>query len=143
MVIACHGEMALAEARRRARTILERIRAGQRPADDARRARTAPTVRDFAGEYLRRCEPGWKPSGREAVRIYLRGCILPTFGRMPLDRVGREDVAAWFDAASRERTGASNRALEILRAMMLRAEEWGLRPHGSNPCLGIRRNPRN
>ncbi len=35
------------------------------------------------------------------------------------------------------------RAFEILRAMMFRAEEWGLRERGSNPCLGIAKNPRN
>ena len=28
-------------------------------------------------------------------------------------------------------------------AMMFRAEEWGLRERGSNPCLGITKNPRN
>ena len=27
--------------------------------------------------------------------------------------------------------------------MMFRAEEWGWREHDSNPCLGIRKNPRN
>ena len=68
---------------------------------------------------------------------------MPAFGKMPLDRIGREDVAAWFDAASRDKPGAANRAFEILRAMMFRAEEWGLRERGSNPCLGIAKNPRN
>ena len=61
---------------------------------------------------------------------------------MPLDCIGPEDVAAWFDAASRDRPGAANRALEILRAMVNRTEEWGLREHGSNPCFGIAKNPR-
>ena len=65
------------------------------------------------------------------------------FGRMPLDRIGPEDVAAWFDAASRDKPGAANRAFEILRAMMFRAEEWGLRERNTNPCLGIAKNPRN
>ena len=37
----------------------------------------------------------------------------------------------------------ANRAFEILRAMMFRAEEWGLRERGSNPCLGIAKNSRN
>ena len=60
----------------------------------------------------------------------------------PLDRIGPEDVAAWFDAASRDKPGAANRALEILRAMMFRAEEWGLRERGTNPFLGIAKNPR-
>jgi len=38
---------------------------------------------------------------------------------------------------------AINRAFEMLRAMMFRAEEWELRERGSNPCLGIAKNTRN
>ena len=49
----------------------------------------------------------------------------------------------WFDAASKDRPGAANRAFDILRSMMFRAEEWGQREPNSNPCLGIRRNPGN
>ena len=143
IVIARHGEMELAQARRRARDMLGRIRAGGNPADDIRREKQTPTLREFTEEYVRRCEPHWKPSGRKTVRIYLKARILPTFGRMPLERIGPEDVAAWFDAASKDRPGAANRAFEILRAMMFRAEEWGLRERGSNPCLGIVKNPRN
>ena len=142
IVIARHGEMELAQARRRARDLLARIRAGGNPADDIRREKEAPTLRAFADEYLRRCEPHWKPSGRRTVRIDLKARILPAFARMPLDTIGAQDVAAWFDAASRDIPGAANRAFEILRAMMFRAEEWGLHERGANPCLGIRRNPR-
>ncbi len=143
IVIARHGEMELAEARHRARDILARIRAGDNPADDIQREKETPAFREFADEYLRRCEPHWKPSGRKTVRIYLNARILPAFGRMPLDRIDAQDVAAWFDAASKDKPGAANRAFEILRAMMFRAEEWGLRERGSNPCLGIAKNPRN
>ena len=143
MAIARHGEMALVETRRRAREMLARIRAGDDPAEEARAARAAPTVNDLAEAYLRQCDPRWKPSGREAVRIYLKARILPAFAARRVDEIGPEDVAAWFDAASRTRTGAANRALEILRAMMFWAERWGWRPRGSNPCLGIRKNPRN
>ena len=143
IVIARHGEMELAEARRRARDMLGRIHAGENPAEDIRREKETPTLREFADEYLRRCDPHWKPSGRKTVRIYLKARILPAFGKMPLDRIGPEDVAAWFDAASKDRPGAANRAFEILRAMMFRAEEWGSREPGSNPCLGIGKNPRN
>ena len=142
IVIARYGEMQLAEARRRARDMLDRIRKGGNPAEDIQREKETPTFRAFTEEYLRRSDPHWKPSGRETVRIYLKARILPAFGRMLLDRIGSEDVAAWFDAASKERPGAANRALEILRAMMFRAEEWGLRERGANPCLGIAWNPR-
>ena len=142
IAIARHGEMALAEARRRARDMLHRIRVGDNPADDIQREKETPTFREFADEYLRRSEPHWKPSGRKTVRIYLKARILPAFGSMLLDRIGPEDVAAWFDAASKDKPGAANRALEILRAMMFRAEEWGLRERDSNPCLGIVMNRR-
>ena len=141
-MISRHGEMELSEARRRARDMLARIRAGGNPAEDIRREKETPTFREFAEEYLRRCDPRWKRSGRKTVRIYLKARILPAFGGTPLDRIGPEDVAAWFDEASRDRPGAANRAFEILRAMMFRAEEWGMRERGSNPCLGIRKNPR-
>ena len=142
IVIARHGEMELAEARRRARDVLARIRAGGNPAEDIRREKLAPTVREFADEYLRRCDPYWKPSGRKTIRIYLKARILPAFGKMPIDRIGPEDVTAWFDAASRDKPGAANRAFEILRSMMFRAEECGFRERGTNPCVGIRKNPR-
>ena len=141
IVIAGHAEMLLAEARRRARDLLARIRSGQNPAEDIRREKLTPTLRAFSKEYLRRCDPHWKPSGRETVRIYLKARILPAFGKMQLNRIGTEDVASWFDAASKDKPGAANRAFEILRAMMFRAEEWGLRPRGTNPCLGIEKNP--
>ncbi len=71
-----------------------------------------------------------------------RRCAVPAFGRMPLDRLGPEDMTAWFDGASRDKPGAANRALEILRAMMFRADEWRLRERGTNPYLGIAKNPR-
>ena len=35
---------------------------------------------------------------------------------MPLDRIGPEDVAAWFDTASRDKPGAANRALDANEA---------------------------
>ena len=122
--------------------MLARVRAGDNPADDIRKEKTAPTVAMLAEEYLRRCDPYWKPSGRRTVRIYLKARILPAFGKMQVERVGPEVVAAWFDEASRDRPGAANRAFEILRSMMFRAEEYGFREPGTNPCLGIRKNPR-
>ena len=65
------------------------------------------------------------------MRLYFKARILPAFGRIPLDRIGPEDGAMWFDAASRNKPGAANRTFEVLRAMMCRAEEWGLRERGS------------
>ena len=93
IVLARHGEMELAEARR-AWDMLHRIRAGANPADDLQQEKRTPTFCKFTAEYLRRSEPHWKPSGRATVRIYLKARILPAFGGMPLDRIGPEDVSA-------------------------------------------------
>ena len=57
IVIARHGEIELAQARRRARDTLARIRAGGNPADDFQKEKQTPTLRAFADEYLRRSEP--------------------------------------------------------------------------------------
>ena len=65
----------------RARDIL----AGGNPAEDIRMEKQTPTFREFTDEYLRRCDPHWKPSGRKTVRIYLKARILPAFGKMPID----------------------------------------------------------
>ena len=46
-----------------------------------------------------------------------------------------------FDAASRDKPGAANRAVEILRAMMFRAEEWGLANGTPTPASASRRTP--
>ena len=62
---------------------------------------------------------------------------------MPLDRIGPEDVAARFDVASSDRPGAANRVFQILRAMMFRAGERGMRERDTDRCLGIAKNPRN
>ena len=43
---------------------------------------------------------------------------------------------------SKDKPSAANRALEILRAIMFRAEELRQRERGTNPCLGIRHNPK-
>ena len=57
VVIARYGAMRLSQARRRARDMLDRIRAGGNPADDIRREKQTPTFRKFTEEYLRRSDP--------------------------------------------------------------------------------------
>ena len=47
--IARHSEMDLAEARRRARDMLDRVRAGENPADDIQREKPTPTFGEKRG----------------------------------------------------------------------------------------------
>ena len=113
----------LSEGRHRARGMLHRTRTDATPADYIQREKQTPTPREFTRGYLWQIEPHWKPSGRRTMCIYLKARILHALGSMPLNRIAPEAVAVWFDAASKDRPGTANRALEILRAMMFRAQE--------------------
>ena len=58
---------------------------------------------------------------------------------MPVDRVGPEDVAA---GVRRGQQGKARRGQPRVRnSALFRAEEYAFREPGTNPCLGIRKNP--
>ena len=69
-------------------------------------------------------------------RIYLDGA----FTGKGIDEIDEADVGRWFaDVANQGGPGGANRVLAILSSVMNRADEWGQRKPGSNPCRGIRR----
>ncbi len=108
------------EARREARRLLA---AFIEPARNDNGPRTPGHAMDaFAREFLDRYARHWKPSTLESNAYHVRKHILPAFGRMTVDTITVEHVKDWF-ASMAERPGAANRAFEILRSMMFRAEE--------------------
>ncbi len=66
--------------------------------------------------------------------------LLPAFGSLRLDRIGRPRVERRFDAWSHEAPGAANKALAILRQIMGAAIAAGHIRH--DPTRGLRPNPR-
>jgi len=66
----------------------------------------------------------------------LRSHILPVIGRRQLTQVSRADVSRMHRSLAETPT-AANHALNLASAMLTRAERWGLRPEGSNPCRNI------
>ena len=135
-----HPETSLADARKKAAALLARVWTGE--AVPERKAR-APLFRDFAAIYRERRRSRWKPSSLKTHDIYMRGRLMPAFGRLRLDAIDHARVSAWFDAASANRPGAANRALVILRAMLSAARQWGeLDEHVPDACANISKNPR-
>jgi hypothetical protein len=60
-----------------------------------------------------------------------------------VDQITKPDVLGWFNqVTNRGGPGGANRVHSILNAMFAKAEAWGHRPEGSNPCRGIRLNRR-
>jgi len=92
----------------------------------------------MADEVFRRYRRRWKPRTMRVNRSYLRNQILPWFAGRPIGAISHSEVRRWF-ASLNATPAAANRSLPILSVILREAEIDGHRPHGSNPCSGIRR----
>jgi integrase len=67
-----------------------------------------------------------------------RTCILPMLGTRKVRHIAPQEVACWHrDIAAQ--TSSARTALSTLSGLMLYAEDHGVRPCGSNPCRGLRK----
>jgi integrase len=129
-----------AKAKGIARQVLLRARSGLDPAGDRKQARLIPPFDAFLQQYWERMAPTWKASTLKTHDNYRRLYLDGAFGMRAVDQVTRADVARWFaDVAVRAGKGGANRALDVLRTVFNKAEEWGVRPASSNPTTGIQR----
>ena len=129
--------LSLAEARSRATETLAAIRRGE----DASPPPADTLFEAVAETVFRRHKCLWKPGTLDVNRCYLRNQILPHFAGREIADIERKDVRRWF-ASLHATPVAADRAMPVLSVVMREAEAMGLRPEGSNPCRGIRRNRR-
>ena len=131
------GSMGLDEARSLARELLAAIRRGEDPL-----FRPEETLFEAVAEsvFAHRARL-WKAGTLAVNRGYLRNQLLPHFAGRPIAEIDRQEVRGWF-ASLRAVPVAADRSLPVLSVIMSEAEAMGLRPEGSNPCRGIRRNRR-
>ena len=124
-----------------ARRILAHAFVGNDPAETRKRVRAAPTWPVFLDEYWRAASPGWKPSTRKSQAVYRRCYLDPAFADLTIDVIAQPEVTRWFARTTQTcGSGGANRCLSILNAMMVKAECWGYREEGSNPCRRVKRN---
>lgn len=127
-----------------ARQVIAHARVGHDPATTRQRIRNAPRMDDFMREYWEKCSTTWKSSTQETATGYRRCHIDGAFPEAFVDSLNEAEVTKWFVALTdRSGPGAANRCLEILRAALNKAEEWGYRVENTNPCYGIRPNRKN
>ena len=127
------GRIDLDEVRRRATDLLGAVRRDEIP--------TVPEERLFeavAEEVFDLHGRNWKPRTMKVNRGYLRSTILPWFRGQNIADITKQDVQRWF-ASLHTTPVAADRSVPILSVIMRRAEDYGYRPEGSNPCAGIRR----
>lgn len=115
-----------------------------RAKDEARRAAAraklaAFTVEDMADRYITdHIQANNKASwATEAARL-IRKHILPALGKVPLKDVGPAEVSALLSKMKKSTPTQANRVRAVLRTMFGRAEEWELRPLGSNPVAVVK-----
>ena len=126
--------MGVGEARSCAVRALAAIRRGEDPPRDP-----AETLFEAVAETVfERYRRLWKPGTLDVNRCYLKNQILPRFQGRQVADIDRRDVRDWF-ASLRATPVAADRSMPVLSVILREAEAMGLRPQGSNPCLGIRR----
>lgn len=135
------GQLTPEEARKQARQLLAAVARGEDPAEERAKARRAETVAELAARFLtEHAEAKRKPStAREYRRIFER-IILPRLGHRKIASLTAADVAT-LHHSMRDRPSMANRTVATLSAMLTKAEVWGARPRGSNPCRFVEKFP--
>jgi integrase len=127
------------KARSEALRLLGLKSGGKDPASERDHQKGVITVAELGSRFLsayvpQHCKPNTAYEYRRAVELFIN----PALGRHRISDVLRADVAT-FHHDLRNRPYQANRALGVLSKMLNLAEEWGLRPDGSNPCRHVKK----
>ncbi|MCY4382586.1 MAG: site-specific integrase [Nitrospinae bacterium] len=136
-----HGVINADEARKRAASVIARVKAGEDVAPGPVKHAGGPTVADLARRYIEehvavRC----KPSTGGLARVVVYKHILPALGRAPLEALERAQVAELHQRLGRTPYMA-NKVVRTLKLMYRLGEGWGMVPKGCNPCRAIVKYP--
>lgn len=129
------GSIGTDDARARAKALLAAIRDG---CEHSTVAATDIAFETVGEEVFRRYARNWKPSTLQVNRGHYRNRILPWFKGRLIGDITAHDVQQWFSSLH-ETPVAADRAAPVLSVIMRQAEDYGYRPEGTNPCVGIKR----
>jgi integrase len=153
------GVLTPEEARQQARVLLGRLAAGDDIAGQRERFKALPTVDELADHFLAaHVRPKLKPRTAAEYTRLLVSCIKspgaaaerrdgrgrpsrkrkkrPRLGQLRADAVVPADVVRFHNGLA-DVPYEANRALAVLSTLMSFAEQHGVRPRGSNPCVGV------
>jgi integrase len=134
-------EMPPEKARKRAKTLLGGVAAGQDPAEEKKERLGTITVRELAKEYLEKhLRPRRKPSTIHEYTRALERIILPRIGSRKVTDLSRRFLQDLHANLARTPTTA-NRIIKLLSAMIGYAERRDLVPPGTNLCSAVERFP--
>jgi integrase len=124
-------------ARAEARRLLGQVAHGKDPAAAKAEQKAAPTVAALAENFMaKHVGAKRKDSTAAEYRRLLDKIILPALSKRKVADVTRADITKLHHAI-RAAPYQANRVLAVLSKMFTLAEQWGLRPDGSNPCRHV------
>jgi integrase len=124
-------------ARAEAKRLLGLVEGGADPAADHVARRDAPTMSELAARFLaEHAEAKRKDRTATEYRRLIEKLILPAIGKRKVADVTRHEIAK-LHHGQRATPYQANRVLAVLRKMFNLAEQWGMRPDGSNPCRHV------
>ncbi len=159
ITIGRHGiDLTPEQARLEAHRLRGLVAAGETPSAGRANRSENINVAELGQRYLDEYAiPHKKPSGIAQDRRNLENHVIPLIGKLTAKSVERADVArvmrevAVGKTAKDEKTKrqgrrivrggeiVANRVQALLSKMFALAEDWKLRPEGTNPCRGVRR----
>lgn len=139
MKLGTFGNITVDEARDIAKKALGRIADGEDPSAERRQERLAPNMAALCDRFLKeyvayRCKPTTQGEYRRCCEIFIK----PELGNMRVQDIMRPDVSKLHHKL-RDKPYQANRVLGVLSKMFNLAEQWGLRPDGSNPTRHVER----
>ncbi|WP_231735434.1 site-specific integrase [Novosphingobium sp. CCH12-A3] len=102
-------------------------------------SKIAPLFADYFHEFWTDYARHWKASTQARNAAAYKQDLLPRFGKMRLDHIGRSDIVRWRDDCATVCESRFNRAVPVMAAMFKYAEQLGYIRRASNPCRGMPR----
>jgi integrase len=134
--------LTVAQARRKARTILAEAILGSDPQQEREELRGIPTLAEFVHDsylpYVKNVKRSWQ-TDETVLRVH----ILQKFGAYRLDQITDQGIASLI-ARMRDAgyaSGTTNRVLVLLRFIFNLARKWGVAGSIKNPTAGLKTAP--
>jgi len=135
--IGVHGIITCIQARQIAQDWLSEARAGRDPLQARQSSSKAETLAMFCDIYVERhIVPHLKEKTQKDYAGLLAQHILPNLGKLSVRSISRPDILKLHTKMSKTPYQA-NRVLALLSSLFNRAEEWGYRVEGTNPCRHV------
>ena len=141
MTLGRHGKISADEARKSALRVFAAVRDGKDPLAERRAYIDAPIVGDLLDRYVtEHLEKRNRATTRAEFKRLVERHIRPAFGSQKVAAITRQDIAKLHRSLA-DTPRQANLVLSICSKAFSLAEEWSMRPDGTNPCRRIARNP--